>query len=827
MKSRRSQRDFFDPRVRPPNRPFLPCPIVSPGQDAEKADILLGKLLKAGETIYPWHYREESVFTGGKIAREGQSKVGFSGNGYPGPYRFSVKKYKMLFDSLGEAIHVADASLKILFMNRAFREWNKKLGIDADPEGKTVFELFPFLRKSIAREYEKVLETGKPFVTEDWSSVDGKKILTETKKVPFVENGKPVGVITIIRDITEGKRKEESPRENLRFKETLVKTIPFPMDIVSEDGTLLFLDEKMKALLGKDHTGNKCWQAYKDDRKQCPHCPLKKKISLGRTETIETEGCLEGRSFRITHTGMLFKGKPAVLEVFEDITAQKKAAESLKTSEEKYRSLFNNSEVGMFRTRLDGSEILDMNEKFLTIFGRTREEMRGKPSIIHWAIPRERKEMVRRLKSKGSVTDFECRMLNKKGEMRVCLTSLRLYPEQGILEGSITDITDRKKTEDKLRESEEFLRSTLNSMDDLVVIIGSKGTILGFHKPPSRVSFLDTKSHVGKDYKKALPWEITEKLTPALERARATGLTQNFVHTLDTSAKKGWFSVNVSVRRGATGEVTGFTIVSRDITESKRIEERIATSEREYRGLLETLNEGVWVTDKDSFIKFANPKIAQMLGYSVKELIGEHVFSFMDEKGMELSKKIIQRRRKGVRENYNFELIRKDSSRINVLIGASPLLDNDDAFLGSVASITDITELKRIEEGLSDSLSNYQILIDSLEVSAILVDEKMQITSCNKRFRGICASLGVFTSPIGKRLQELAGIIPKRLMDGHGRVLESGKPESIKAAYLHNNKKFSVEARISPIFREGRISGLIAIIGNPVEIALMRKSRLK
>ena len=137
--------------------------------------------------------------------------------------------------------------------------------------------------------------------------------------------------------------------------------------------------------------------------------------------------------------------------------AERKLAEKkLQESEEKFRNLFNNAEVGMFRTRLDGSEILDINEKCLDIFGRTREQMQGSPSAIHWADPSQRKEMVRRLELEGRETNFECGMLNKQGEVRTCLTSLRLYREQGLLEGSIIDITEQRKLETRLQQAQKM-----------------------------------------------------------------------------------------------------------------------------------------------------------------------------------------------------------------------------------------------------------------------------------------------------------------------------------------------------------------------------------
>lgn len=188
---------------------------------------------------------------------------------------------------------------------------------------------------------------------------------------------------------------------------------------------------------------------------------------LGIIQVLHTQ---EGRRFTFPDLGLLslFANQAAIAvqnarlldRAQNEISERKQAEEVLQEREEKYRNLFNNAEVGMFRTRLDGSEILDMNDKFLEIFGRTREEMRGRSSVIHWADPREREEMTRRLNIEGRVANFECKMLNKQGEVRICLTSLRLYPDQSILEGSILDITERKKAEEALRVSlEETIRT--------------------------------------------------------------------------------------------------------------------------------------------------------------------------------------------------------------------------------------------------------------------------------------------------------------------------------------------------------------------------------
>ena len=185
----------------------------------------------------------------------------------------------------------------------------------------------------------------------------------------------------------------------------------------------------------------------------------------------------KSRNQALSLANMTLDLEKANLGLRKEIVEREQATEALRENEEKFRNLFNSAEVGMFRTRLDGSEILDMNEKLLNILGRTREEMQGSPSVIHWVDPREREELLRRLEIEGRVLDFESRMLNKQGEVRTCIMSLVLYREQEILEGSILDITERKRVEDELHKKERLLSesqrlghigSFLNDFDGLI-----------------------------------------------------------------------------------------------------------------------------------------------------------------------------------------------------------------------------------------------------------------------------------------------------------------------------------------------------------------------
>ncbi len=148
------------------------------------------------------------------------------------------------------------------------------------------------------------------------------------------------------------------------------------------------------------------------------------------------------------------QGKPVRIEgTFTDFTRLKLMEESLKESETKYRTLFENAQVGMYRSKIDGSAMLDVNKKFGEILGLTREESLGKAGRILWADPEDRNKMMKLLKEQGGLLyNYEARLLAKNGEVRDVLASIELRPEKGSLDGTFVDITDRKLAEEQLRK---------------------------------------------------------------------------------------------------------------------------------------------------------------------------------------------------------------------------------------------------------------------------------------------------------------------------------------------------------------------------------------
>ena len=246
---------------------------------------------------------------------------------------------RTLVDNIPDPVSIKDNEGRYLLNNHAHLQ---VIGAETQEEaiGKTTFDFFPEEDANGYDEDDKsVMMTGKTIIDKiefARHAETGFPYWHLTSKIPIRDDsGKSVQILTISHDITERKRSEDALRESDEFNRSLLKTIPFGMDVVDETGTILFMGENFRRMFGNDATGKKCWELYRDDSTQCPGCPLLKGIKNGTTDICEVEGILGGKIFDINHTGMMYHGKKAMLEIFHDITERKKNEGNLIRSKEK------------------------------------------------------------------------------------------------------------------------------------------------------------------------------------------------------------------------------------------------------------------------------------------------------------------------------------------------------------------------------------------------------------------------------------------------------------------------------------------------------------
>ncbi len=139
----------------------------------------------------------------------------------------------------------------------------------------------------------------------------------------------------------------------------------------------------------------------------------------------------------------------------------------------------------------------------------------------------------------------------------------------------------------------------------------------------------------------------------------------------------------------------------------RELEARIAATatrqaEQQYRRIVENANEGIWLLDSEARTIYANARLAEMLGYSVAEMIGRRNLEFMDEAAQEQSRRNWEKRRAGFSSRHEFRFRRRDGTDLWAQVSAVPI-EGEDGFVGALAMVSDISERKLVETALRES----------------------------------------------------------------------------------------------------------------------------
>jgi nitrogen fixation/metabolism regulation signal transduction histidine kinase len=143
-------------------------------------------------------------------------------------------------------------------------------------------------------------------------------------------------------------------------------------------------------------------------------------------------------------------------------------------------------------------------------------------------------------------------------------------------------IDDIKQAQEALKENEERLKSTLSSMDDLVFVLDKNGVFIDYYQPLTRSDlYVPSGFFLGKSFKNVqLPPDVVKSFENGIDAVTATGKVQQVDYSLEIKGEKKWYSAKVSMRKDSSGEFDGVTVVSRDISENKLLEEKLVHQEK-------------------------------------------------------------------------------------------------------------------------------------------------------------------------------------------------------------------------------------------------------
>lgn len=279
----------------------------------------------------------------------------------------------------------------------------------------------------------------------------------------------------------------------------------------------------------------------------------------------------------------------------------------------------------------------------------------------------------------------------------------------GIIDGILffaTDVTELVLSRKEIEESEKRYRDLIENLPIATVSSDFNGRILLYNKAAvalwGREPDIENDKWCGswKIFCKngnPLPNEISPMAKAIREGRKAT--SEEIIVERPNGDK-----LNVLIHpvpyKDSSGKVVGIVNMGIDITKSKTAEKILRESEKKYRQIVETAQEGIWVIDEENKTTFVNSKLCEILGYSQDEMLGKDLDFFIDEETKQIVAPLMLKKKEGLNEETQMKYITKSGKEVWTHISTNPLFDESDIYRGSLAMVTDITEGRNRDEKL-------------------------------------------------------------------------------------------------------------------------------
>ncbi|MBN8564262.1 MAG: PAS domain S-box protein [Leptolyngbya sp. UWPOB_LEPTO1] len=266
-----------------------------------------------------------------------------------------------------------------------------------------------------------------------------------------------------------------------------------------------------------------------------------------------------------------------ILSVGNDTTQRRQAEEALQRSEAKFRNIFANSQVGIYRTRTCDGLILDANQRFADLLGfDSPEEIIGLEHTTGFNVnPNDRQQFIEVLKRDREVRSFEIQMQKRDGTVFWGLFSSYLNAGDDYIEGVLADISDRKQAEVALQASEAELRSLFSAIPDPMCIFNGEGQLICAIQGNQSYEELYRKEYIGKTLHQLYDREQADEFLSYVQQVLRTQQVLTVEYSQWIARREIWFSVRIAPIRHEQ-----VLWLARDITLQKQAEATSILEER-------------------------------------------------------------------------------------------------------------------------------------------------------------------------------------------------------------------------------------------------------
>ena len=385
-----------------------------------------------------------------------------------------------------------------------------------------------------------------------------------------------------------------------------------------------------------------------------------------------------------------------------DISDRRQAEELVERSEEKFARAFRSSPVGLAVTRVSDGQFIEVNEAARYFLGYTTDELIGRTTLDLglWPSPDDRKALIDELAQHGSVRAREIRFLTKQGKEVLCeyaAEQMEVNGEQCVL-SVLLDITERRYMEQELRANEELLRLFVKHTPAAIAMFDTEMRYLQVSDRFLKDYHLEGQDIIGKVHYEVFP-NLPERWKAAHQRILAGAVEHQDEDPFEESdGSQGWLAWDSLPWRKADGEIGGLILFTQVITERKRAEEALRSSEERFAKIfdLSPYRMGI-VRLSDAVVVDVNNAWLKQMGYSREETVNHVIYDLKDWL-TEDSQKLVRRVLEEKKAFSTFEgPVRTKSGEERYALGSVALVDFDGEQCYLFAA-NDITDRKRVEE---------------------------------------------------------------------------------------------------------------------------------
>ncbi len=492
----------------------------------------------------------------------------------------------------------------------------------------------------------------------------------------------------------------------------------------------------------------------------------------------------------------------------KDITERNRINEAMRESEEKYRDLFENARDVIYTHGLKG-KISSVN-RAVEEYGFQRNEMIGK-SILKFVPKKYWPKLIEQLSSvgRGNPIEGEIEIITPTGKISAEYRSNPIRRGEKVtgVQTIVRDITERKKADRALQESEERYRLLFEQSPIAISITAPDGKLIDSNKALQMI--LGYSEEEFKKTNAADLYEKPEQRNTMLEAIKQHGAVADFMVGLkrkDGTAIEAL--MNVSQVHIGGNDFLQTTV--QDITERKRTEKRIRESEEKFRTLAEESPNMIFVNAKGRVV-YANRKSEELMGYTREEFYSSdfNYLCIIAPEFRELIKEDYEKHMKGEESSLlEYRLITKDGRILDAILESKLVTyEGERAILGIV---TDITDLKKAEKALRQGEEKFKSLFTRSPEAMAYLDPRFEILEINPRF----TELFGYTreEAWGKNLDSL--IVPTDKM----AEAEELDKRAIEGYIYHDTTRKTkhgsfvpVSVSAAPIVVQGTVTGYVAV----------------